>query len=95
MIPNKDWEVICYAEPAELLADMEHEDWDAIITDYNMPGVNGYDLSRKAVAKNIKVIMMTANRNVPLLHPDINNLVESLLFKPFKRHSLLNAIAAL
>ena len=95
MIPNNDWEVICYSKPEKLLQDLETQNWDALITDYNMPGMNGYDLARLAVDRDVKVIMMTANRKVPELHPDINDLVQSLLFKPFKRNSLLGAIQAL
>lgn len=95
MIPAKDWELICYSEPKQLLADMEKGNWDALITDYDMPGLNGYELTRLAREKNIKVVMMTANRQVPKLHPDIHSVTEKLLFKPFKRSSLIEAIKAL
>lgn len=85
----------CYADPVKVLADMPHENWDAIITDYDMPNSNGYELSRAAKAKNIKVIMLTANRKVLQLHPDLPSLVEKLLYKPFKRSTLIEALKAL
>ena len=97
MIPKSDWEVVCYSDPQDLVNDLENGHWDAIITDYNMPGLNGYDLVRmsKRYSPETKVIMIRANRQIPNQHPDILNWVESLLFKPFSRASLVNAIKSI
>lgn len=95
LIPKENWKVTCYADPAKVLSDMPNENWDALITDYDMPNSNGYELSCAAKAKNIKVIMLTANRKVLQLHPDLPTVVERLLYKPFKRSTLIEALKAL
>jgi CheY-like chemotaxis protein len=57
-------EVAPSTEPADILAAVEGDPtaWDLVITDYDMPGMNGYDLARalKTLAPQIPVILVTA-----------------------------------
>lgn len=97
MIPKSDWEVVCYSDPQDLVRDIEDGEWDAIVTDYDMPGLTGYEMVRisKRFSPKTKLIMISANRKIPTLHPDINKWVEALLFKPFTRSTLVQAIESL
>ena len=57
-------EVAPSTEPADILAAVEGDPnaWDLVITDYDMPGMNGSDLARalKTLAPQIPVILVTA-----------------------------------
>lgn len=57
-------EVAPSTEPADILAAIEGDPtaWDLVITDYDMPGMNGAELSKsiRAVAPNVPIILVTA-----------------------------------
>lgn len=97
MIPKSDWKVVCYSDSQDLVNDIDKEEWDAVITDFDMPGHSGYELARilKRFSPSTKLIMISANRKIPTIHPDIHNWVEALLFKPFSRSTLVQAIKML
>lgn len=66
-------EVTCYETGEPLLADIDHNPPDAIITDIRMPGIDGLDLLEriKAGHPELPVIIMTA-------HSDLDSAVSSI-----------------
>jgi DNA-binding NtrC family response regulator len=94
MIPNAECNLFCYSDPTELLSDVNSNKWDAVITDYDMPQLNGYELVKaiRKISPDTKVIMLSANRKIPKTHPDIYTYIVALLFKPFSRSTLLQAV---
>jgi CheY-like chemotaxis protein len=42
-----DWQITIYTEPARALAHLEHHPVDVLVSDYEMPLMNGLDLLRR------------------------------------------------
>jgi DNA-binding response OmpR family regulator len=77
------------AESAESWVGNNQFDW--VISDYNLPGQNGYQLLQKLQHRkrnNSRFIMITANKNVKNECCDIDNVVDRLLYKPITNRSL-------
>jgi DNA-binding NtrC family response regulator len=85
----------------ESSAALEHfishsKDYDIVISDIRMPGMNGYEFVRKAKETNpkVKVILMSAfeinDREFHNMLPDIK--VDAFLQKPFSIQKLNDAI---
>jgi DNA-binding NtrC family response regulator len=83
------FKVCTFTEPS---AALEHfishsEDYDIVISDIRMPGMNGYELVRKVKESNpkVKVMLMSAfeinDREFHNMLPDIK--VDGILQKPF------------
>ena len=85
------------ADPCEALDRMTAApaDLELLVTDLNMPGMNGLELARRvrAVAPNAKVMLITGSA---LALPDERTLrshgVDFLLPKPFGVHELMAAV---
>jgi CheY-like chemotaxis protein len=63
-----------------------------VITDLNMPGMNGYELSKKikATNPNIKIVMITGNDDVDGL--DCEHLISHVFKKPILNYKEFNSI---
>jgi CheY-like chemotaxis protein len=70
---------------------------DLVLTDVNMPGMNGLELARKVIAKlpTIKVILMSGYAGDNLPHMELDGPPLTLLGKPFRMSELLVRIRAL
>jgi DNA-binding NtrC family response regulator len=88
-LPRHRFKVCIFIEP---LAALEHfithsKDYDIVISDIRMPGINGYEFVRKVkeIDNQIKVILMSAfeinDKEFHNLLPDIK--VDAFLQKPF------------
>lgn len=65
--------------------------YDLVLSDYNLPGRRGFDFLKQLKeegAQSIPLIMMTANRKAQKECPDLGNVVDALLLKPFTRYTL-------
>ena len=88
------------ADPCEALDRMSDApaDLELLVTDLNMPGMNGLELARRvrAVAPNAKVMLITGSA---MSLPDERTLrshgVDFLLPKPFGVHELMAAVRGL
>ena len=81
--------------PMDALSQLRQADFDILLTDYDMPEMNGYDLAKKVKAKliYIKVVIMTGH--CPETISDIienNSIVDAFLLKPFSLNDLKNKI---
>jgi CheY-like chemotaxis protein len=83
------WEAACNA--AEALAKIESTEFDLVLTDLNMPGMNGVELAReiKKRKQETPVILITGSQ-LQNLSPDIDRV----LFKPFSAQQLREVIAS-
>ena len=71
--------------------------YDLVITDFQMPGMDGYALSKwlKNDAPETKVIMMTGCRPSEVIHCMENNAVDCCIFKPFSLKELYEILSDL
>ena len=97
------FKVSAFTDPAMALEQFKVncKDYAMILSDIRMPGMNGYELIRKAkeIKKQLKVVLMSAfeieDGELPNLLPDIK--VDGFIQKPFpmtKLNDLINKINA-
>ena len=70
--------------------------WDLVITDYDMPGMNGAQLARalRKVRDDLPILLLTALPRVHKLHQDQVGLFDGVLGKPATTAQLAAAAAA-
>jgi CheY-like chemotaxis protein len=87
MLEDLGCEVVTAADASEALHCLETDRRiEALITDINMPGMNGYDLVERAqqLRKELKVIVLSGRESDGRGHP--------LIRKPFLQEDLLRAM---
>lgn len=88
-----------YLNPAELLAALESgaEDYDMLISDINMPQLNGLDLAEKLKAnpgfKNKPILILTTESSAEMKTKGKAIGVTGWLVKPFSNEKLTKAIS--
>lgn len=55
-IARPDWQVTIHSEPAKALFHLEHEAVDVLVSDYEMPLMNGLDLLRRVKRRHPTVL---------------------------------------
>jgi len=70
------------------------ESVDIIITDYDMPNMNGMDLIKKVreVNRNIPIILVSAIEKTDIIVEALNLSVNNFLKKPIDKESVVNAL---
>jgi two-component system chemotaxis response regulator CheY len=90
-LSNDDYQVICTTGSLPALRQLEEGSFDLLLTDYQMPGMNGLDLVRavRQLVPGIRVVLMTAYADGPRLQDRIRALeLDGCLRKPFSLHQL-------
>ncbi len=91
-------EMITYLNPAELLEALENgsEDYDMLISDINMPQLNGLDLAAKLKAnpafKNKPILILTTESSAEMKTKGKAIGVTGWLVKPFSDQKLVKAM---
>lgn len=85
-----------YATADELLAALDRIDAGCIITDVNMPGMNGLDLVRHLRSKGVEqpVIVISGEADVPMAVQAMKAGAIEFLEKPIRSAALQEAVAA-
>ncbi|HMV47969.1 MAG TPA: PIG-L family deacetylase, partial [Blastocatellia bacterium] len=65
-------------------------DWDLVVSDVNLPGLDGIELVRhfKSDAPQLPVLLMTAHESVDCVIRALQNRADDFLVKPFTRETL-------
>jgi two-component system response regulator HydG len=82
-LERRGHEVLSAADGASGMAQLQKADFDLIITDYKMEGMDGLDLLDKVQAMDIDVIVMTAYGSVNLAVEAMKRGVIDFVSKPF------------
>lgn len=95
----KGYDTIGAANAAEALEVLTHHgsDIDLVLTDYNMPGADGYELLTKMKAsdemKNIPVIFLTTEQNAEKIKKAQEAGVSGWIHKPYRAEVFFQSIA--
>jgi two-component system probable response regulator PhcQ len=92
---QEDWEVELYNDPAQALAHSEAQVFDAVITDYSMPEVDGIELLKqfRALQPDTIRILLTGFVEIETLISAINDAgAFRFVPKPWEDEQLLDSI---
>ena len=86
----------CVPSGEEALEQIRERTFSLMITDYNMPGLNGLELSRKGleIAPHMLIIMDSGGLSPKVSRQALAIGISKVLAKPFLPHELLEAIRA-
>lgn len=88
-------EVTAVFSGEDALAILQHEQFDLIITDFEMPAMKGDELAASIKARWPKqpVVMITAYAEMLQVSPNAVTGVDFILSKPFRLETLRDAVA--
>ena len=95
LVSNNIIEVETYNNPAELLEDIQNgKEFDLLITDINMPQLNGFDLVKSIRGLNIKKpILALTTENTPSMKMEGKEAgINGWVTKPFTATKVIMAI---
>ena len=86
--------VDCAASAAAALDSLKIRDYKTMITDLEMPDMDGLELARKAreLFPDLNVVLITGNRSPHVLKLAIEAKVSEVHFKPFDFNDILTCI---
>ena len=95
ILENGGYDVLSASSGAEAVAIFRKSSprVDLLITDYNMPGMNGLELGRECSALNaaLPVLYISGNHPDQQLRSEIDRRNRGFLAKPFRREDLLRS----
>jgi CheY-like chemotaxis protein len=97
-LQRSGWAVNDFTDPILALEHFERhsKDYDAILSDIRMPGMNGFDFARriKATKSDVKIFIMTAmeisRSELEKVLPSVK--IDGLIQKPVSMHMLVSLI---
>ncbi len=90
-LTHRGFEVVCVNSGAAALAALEHEEFDAVVTDLNMPGMSGLELCQRAHASwpNLPIVLVTAFGSMETAVAAIRAGAYDFIAKPIQTQELL------
>ncbi len=97
ILRQEKYEVDHYANGLDGLAAIESDIYDIIILDVMLPGINGYEIAKKARQKGIRtpILMLTAKADLDDKVTGLDSGADDYLTKPFMTKELLARLRAL
>ena len=91
---NTDYDVETTNSPTEGIKLFREEDYDLVITDLKMPGLDGMDIfdEFKGLKPEVPVIMITAYGSMETSDEALRKGVAEFITKPFRKDSILFTI---
>jgi len=89
-----DHEVTTTNNPLEVAQFVKEGDFDLIISDLKMPGINGIELAGeiRKIDKNIPILVITAYASIESAEEAVSKGVYDYITKPFRKEQILIAI---
>ena len=96
LLESKGFEVRAAKDGQESLDEMEREDFDLVITDIQMPRLDGLAMldAMKRAGRKERIIIMTGSALAMDLPNEKMPMVVSRLQKPFRMSNLLDVVSA-
>lgn len=94
MLESAMYECVSFADAAECLRAFTPRSCDLLITDVQMPGMDGLELLHRAkkIAPWIPVIMMTSYANIPIAVKSVKEGAFDFIEKPFEVEKFLEVV---
>ena len=94
LLQSHGYIVNCYGSAMEFLGSLPSGSTGCVITDLDMPGMNGEDLQRQIIAKypGLAVIVVTGTADVATAVQVMENGAVTLVQKPFSPAALVQAV---
>jgi two-component system response regulator AtoC len=94
MLEREDFEVFAYEGFEEAKATFNNEDIDVVLTDLNMPGINGMEVLKycQSYSPDLPVIMITAFGTIEAAVSALKNGAFDFVLKPFDQEELFRTI---
>lgn len=91
---NTDYDVETTNSPTEGIKMFREEDYDLVITDLKMPGLDGMDIfdEFKGLKPEVPVIMITAYGSIETADEALRKGIAEFITKPFRKDSILFTI---
>jgi CheY-like chemotaxis protein len=85
------------SEGAEALFHLKHSPCNLLLTDYEMPVINGYQLSQKtkSLFTGTRVVIMTGQCQAAVTEKMGDRFIDAWLFKPFRMEQLKDVLASI
>jgi len=93
---NQEIDIVGEAESGEdFLQKMESVEFDVVLMDIKMPGINGIETTKRAIAKdpNLKVLVLSTFGEEEFLHQIINVGAKGFSLKNVDKQTLFDAIS--
>lgn len=93
---HPDYHIDLFNSPAEAIENIKTGNYDIVITDLMMPGIDGLELIQKIISidKNQKIIMITGYATMRTALLAMREGATKYISKPFTRDELLAAVHA-
>ena len=94
-LEKSGFEVECYEEPAKALARLDEKEFDIVVTDLRMEGMDGIDILEHVMAhcKRTRVILITGYATVEVAREALVKGAFDFIAKPFKPKDLKAVVA--
>lgn len=94
MLRKIGYQVSVAGEGAQALFDFHRSPCDLVLTDFEMPAINGYQLGRrlKTQQPTTRVLIMTGLCHAAVAKLMTDNQIDGWLFKPFHLEELKNRL---
>jgi len=95
-LAKKNYEVASFTSGKEALEHLKTNDVNLLLTDMNMPEMNGIELIRatKGLQPNLPILLMTGTPDAEMMNELIKYTISDYITKPFELDSLEKVIAS-
>ena len=97
MLQELGYRIHTAGEGGEALARLRQWPCHLLLTDYEMPGINGWELAQaaKSHSMGLRTVIMTGNCQADVAHLMSDRHIDGWLFKPFRMEHLEEMLASI